>query len=439
MAEKKKHRGRYWAMFFPALIAMIAYMDRSNIAVASTEIIPQFHLTLVEFGLISSIFFWAYTAMQIPGGIMSERYGPRKSLSLAFGWWSTFTMLTAAGFSFLSFLVIRGLFGLGEAPMYPSTGNLYSRWLKKNEMGIADAWLYTGTWLGPLFSTVVSTWIMIAWGWPAIFIVFGIIGFIVLIGYYAIMRDRPEEAKYISKEEIKEINATYAKPEIERGKTTKKWAPWKTLVSNGRFWAFGFTHGAADLMVYALLTMLPLYLLDARHIKLAALPVFGVLPWIMGIIGVLFFGYYLDSRIKRGTTLKHTYAYPAGIGLVIGGILFLLGGWVAGVVTSIVLIALAMLAISPHEVTSFSIEARMGHEYSGTYSGWLNFWGNLFGSFSPLLITAIAASISWSAAIMTLGIMIIILGALWFVVNPDKSFAPKVIPSYIPMKAKAGE
>ncbi|MEM3661936.1 MAG: hypothetical protein QXG73_03855, partial [Candidatus Micrarchaeaceae archaeon] len=140
-----------------------------------------------------------------------------------------------------------------------------------------------------------------------------------------------------------------------------------------------------------------------------------------------------------GTTLRSTYAIPAGIGLVIGGILFVLGGWVVSAVTSIVLIALAMFAITPHEITSFSIEARMGHEYSGTYSGWLNFWGNLFGSFAPLLITAIAATVSWAAAIMTLGVMIIILGALWFVVNPDKSFAPKVIPSYIPMTAAAGE
>ncbi|MEM0107121.1 MAG: MFS transporter [Candidatus Micrarchaeaceae archaeon] len=439
MAKKKKFRGRYLAMFFPALIAMIAYMDRSNIAVAGAQIMPEFHITLVEFGLISSIFFWAYTAMQIPGGIMSERYGPRKTLAGAFGWWSTFTLLTAAGFSYISFLIIRGLFGLGEAPMFPSSGNLYSRWLKKNEMGIANAWLYTGTWIGPLFSTVLSTWIMIMWGWRLIFIIYGIIGAIVAIGYYAVMRDRPEESKYVSKEEIKDINATYAKPEIERGKTTKKWAPWGTLLKNGRFWAFGFTHGAADLMVYALLTMLPLYLLDARHIKLSAMPAFGVVPWIVGIIGVLFFGYYLDSRIKKGTTLRSTYAIPAGIGLVIGGILFVLGGWVVSAVTSIVLIALAMFAITPHEITSFSIEARMGHEYSGTYSGWLNFWGNLFGSFAPLLITAIAATVSWAAAIMTLGVMIIILGALWFVVNPDKSFAPKVIPSYIPMTAAAGE
>ncbi|MEM3193197.1 MAG: MFS transporter [Candidatus Micrarchaeaceae archaeon] len=266
------------------------------------------------------------------------------------------------------------------------------------------------------------------------FITYGIIDAIIAIGYYAVMGDGPEGSKYVSKEEIKDVNAHNAEPEIKRGKITKKWAPWKALPKNGWLWVFGFTDSTADLMAYVLLTMLPLYLLDARHIKLSAIPEFGVMPQILGIIGVLFFGCYLESRIKRGTTLRSAYAMPAGIGLIIGGILFLVGGRVVNAVTSITLISLAMFAISLHEITSFSIEARMGHEYSGTCSGWLNFWGNLFGSFAPLLITAIVATVGWTATIATLGVMIIILGALWFVVNPDKSFAPRVIPSYIPMK-----
>ncbi|MEL9915168.1 MAG: MFS transporter, partial [Thermoplasmatales archaeon] len=297
-----------------------------------------------------------------------------------------------------------------------------------------NAWLYTGTWLGPLFSTVLSTWIMITWGWRWIFIIYGIIGSIIAIGYYALMRDMPEESKYVSKEEIEEINASYAEPEKERGKTIKKWAPWKKLLKNGRFWAFGFTHGAIDLVLYGLLTMLPLYLYEARHIKLSAIPVFGVAPWVAGIIGVLFFGYYLDSRIKKGATLRNTFAIPSGIGLIIAGILFMLGGLAPSAVISIVLIMLAMFAVTPHGATAFSIEARIGHEYSGSYTSWLNFWGNVFGSFSPMLISVIATTVSWAAALATIGVMVIILGSLWFVVNPDKSFVPEVIPSYIPMK-----
>ncbi|MEM0159959.1 MAG: MFS transporter [Candidatus Micrarchaeaceae archaeon] len=86
---------------------MITYMDRSNIAVTGAQIMPEFHITLVEFGLMSSIFFWSYTAIQMPGGTMSERYGLRKTLAGAFGWRSAFAVLTAAGFSFISFLIKR--------------------------------------------------------------------------------------------------------------------------------------------------------------------------------------------------------------------------------------------------------------------------------------------------------------------------------------------
>lgn len=128
--RKRTHR-RYWAIVLTFLIVWVAYLDRINLAVAGVEIIKDLHLTLTEFGLISTSFFITYAIFQVPSGIWAERWGPRRLLAAALTWWSTFTALTAAAWNFISMFIIRLFFGPGESPVFPGATNLFNRWLKK--------------------------------------------------------------------------------------------------------------------------------------------------------------------------------------------------------------------------------------------------------------------------------------------------------------------
>ena len=57
--------------------------------------------------------------MQIPGGWLADRFGYRKVLISTILVWSIFTVLTGAAWSFLSIIVIRFLFGVGEGSYFP--------------------------------------------------------------------------------------------------------------------------------------------------------------------------------------------------------------------------------------------------------------------------------------------------------------------------------
>jgi ACS family glucarate transporter-like MFS transporter len=424
-------KGRYIAILFGMLFPFIAYMDRVNLSIVATTIQKDFHLSLVEIGAISTIFFVGYTIMQIPGGILAERIGPKKILTFSLSWWSAFTILTIAGFNFISFMIIRFLLGIGEGPLFPGITNLYSRWLRKGEITTATSLEFIGLGFGPLLGTIAATYILLSIGWQWVFIIFGIIGFLIAIGFYSIITDMPEESKYVDKQELESIIQSYSNPE-ERGKTIRQASPFPRLLRSGRFWLYGWTHASFDSLLYVILTLLPLYLETVRHFSKASIGLVGTLPWALFIIGLLIVGPLMDRSIMRGNTLFKTYALPSSIGLFIAGIFVILGAIASVPIYAVIFLSIAMFFATFHQA-SWSIANRMGGKYSGTYSGWFNFWGNLIGGLMPFIVTFLASTINWPAALTFLAIVIFSGAIAWLFVKPDKSFVPDIIPSYQPV------
>ena len=77
------------------LVSFVAYMDRVNLSVATPVIMQEFGFTKIDMGLIQTCFFGGYALMQVPGGILADRFGLRKTGTFAILWWSIFTALTA--------------------------------------------------------------------------------------------------------------------------------------------------------------------------------------------------------------------------------------------------------------------------------------------------------------------------------------------------------
>ncbi len=75
--NNKPTRIRFRILAFIFISVVINYMDRSNISVAASAISNELRLTTLQLGLIFSAFGWTYAALQIPGGILVDRFGPR--------------------------------------------------------------------------------------------------------------------------------------------------------------------------------------------------------------------------------------------------------------------------------------------------------------------------------------------------------------------------
>src|SRR5882672_5099461 len=84
------------------IIDILMFIDRINISIAAKYIIPEYGLSEMQMGSVFSAFVLGYALLQIPGGWLGDRFGPRRVLAGAIFWWSVFTIITAvAGELFL--------------------------------------------------------------------------------------------------------------------------------------------------------------------------------------------------------------------------------------------------------------------------------------------------------------------------------------------------
>src|SRR5215472_17712448 len=111
---------RFKVLAFLFLLTNVTYLDRLCISASAPAITDAFGFSEVQMGYIFSAFTLAYAVFEIPSGWLGDYFGTRKALTRIVLWWSFFTALTSAAAGFVSLLVVRFLFGVGEAGAFPN-------------------------------------------------------------------------------------------------------------------------------------------------------------------------------------------------------------------------------------------------------------------------------------------------------------------------------
>ena len=88
-------------------LSVLLYIDRVCISVAKEPIAGALDLSDKQIGWVLSIFALGYALAQTPSGMLNDRFGPRIILTAVVSFWSLFTALTGAAWSYISLLVTR--------------------------------------------------------------------------------------------------------------------------------------------------------------------------------------------------------------------------------------------------------------------------------------------------------------------------------------------
>ncbi|MED0679878.1 MFS transporter [Aneurinibacillus thermoaerophilus] len=414
---KPASRIRWWLAFLFFVIGLIAYMDRSNISIIAKPMMEDLNMDKVQFGFLASIFSLGYALAQVPAGILAERFGARRIVFLALVWWSVFTGLTAIVKSHGLLALVRFLFGVGEGPMYPGNAVFNTYWFQKEEKGRAASALLAGSYFGPVIAPILTVAIFQAWGWQAVFCIFGLIGIFVAFIWYLIGRDKPEEHPMVSKEELELIVKNRTVKEEK-----KEIAPWGQFLKNGRFWALGLQYCVVLYIVTFFLVWLPTYLMEARSFSLQNMGFAASLPWLCIFITVMTGGTISDWLVKKGKSKMVARGSLAIGGLVIFAVTMYLAAYVTIPWMNVLWLTLALGSLGFPVVTSWAAAVDLGNEYSGSVSGWMNLWGNIGAFLSPILCGWLAETIGWEGTLLISIVPILFAIGLWFVVRPDRSF-----------------
>ena len=216
----KRTSYRWAVLFMIAMMALITFMDRTNISIAAPRMSKDFGLSKTQMGFVFSAFAWAYALGQLPGGWITDKLGSRKVLTLVVLFWSMMTMATAHAFGFISLVVIRFIFGLGEAASWPAGTQAMQYWYPKSERGLVNGVTHSCGQFATSIVPLLGVAIMAAWGWRSIFHIFGVIGIIWAIGWWVMYRERPEQHKRVNAAE-----AAYIRDGAPRGQREPRRRP----------------------------------------------------------------------------------------------------------------------------------------------------------------------------------------------------------------------
>ncbi len=177
------------------LLFAITYLDRVCISVAGPRMQEELGIDPIGWGWVTGVFTLAYCLFEIPTGMMGDRLGPRRVLTRIVVWWSAFTALTGAVTSFYPLLVIRFLFGAGEAGAFPNSSVVVARWFPPRQRATMSGVNLMASQVGGAIAPLLVLPIQMRYGWRMSFYVFAVAGLIWSAVWYAWFRDSPEEMR----------------------------------------------------------------------------------------------------------------------------------------------------------------------------------------------------------------------------------------------------
>lgn len=200
-------RVRHRVLAFTVALAGITYLDRVCISQTSGAMMKELHLSKEQMGFVFGAFTIAYAAFEIPSGAWGDRIGPRRLLARIVAWWSFFTIATAAAFNYGSLLLVRFLFGMGEAGAFPNVSKTFSRWFPVAERGTAQGIFFAGAHLGGGLTPILVTALLAVMPWRMVFVCFGLIGYVWVIAWFWWFRDDPAEHAAVNPAELELIRS----------------------------------------------------------------------------------------------------------------------------------------------------------------------------------------------------------------------------------------
>jgi sugar phosphate permease len=420
---ERPSRGRWYILLLISVMYLITYLDRVNISTAAPLISKEFGFDKVTMGFIFSAFVWSYAMFQVPGGWLSDRFGARTVLSVVVTYWSIMTAATAAAFGAGTFIVVRFLFGIGEAGAFPGATRAMQLWYPPRERGFVQGITHSASRLGAAIAPPLVVLIMTYLGWRSVFLICGVVGLLWAVWWQLSYRNVPEEHGLVNKTELERIrgldaNGAINPPPIEKQTNV----PWGTLVRSGNMWAIMFAYFTYVYCLWIFLSWLPSYLVDFRHFTLLKVGLFASLPLWAGVVGDTVGGLATDWLLKVSGSAKLARRAVAMTGLLGCAVFIVPAALTEDAYTAVYCLTAAMFFLECTIGPSWAVPMDTGGKYSGTVSGMMNMAGNIGGALSPIVFGVLVQYGSWQAPFIVAAALLVIGSCVWaFWLDPDKS------------------
>jgi ACS family D-galactonate transporter-like MFS transporter len=389
-------RRRWWIAVLLFFAGLINYFDRTIVSVALPAIAADLHLGPARMGVLLSAFFWSYALMQVPIGWLSDRYNLRWLYAAGFGLWSLTCGLTGFAASLGVLLFLRVLLGIGESIYLPGGMKLVSVLFPPKDRGLASGLVNCGTRAGLAFGAPLIASVVVAFGWKNAFFLLGFTSMVWLIPWIACFPRGANTAEY-----------------AESGAAKGMWGRVDRSLLGVCVANIGYGY-----YFYLMVTWLPAYLVQTRHLPLQTAGAYAVIPYLTFALCEPIGGWIADRLVAMG--LEEIFTRKVVItAAFLTGILLIPAGLAAGTTSSVLLLGGASL-VGLSTGNLYALVQRISRGGSVGFSvGLFNLAGNLSGVAAPLVTGLIIAKTGsyFPAFVVAVAILLAVLPPYWWMVQ----------------------
>ena len=266
------------------MVLFINYVDRGALPTAAHLIQADLHVNEAQLGLLFSAFFWTYSLVQIPVGLLAERYGAHRVLAAGLALWAVATICVGFAHTFPVLLGLRLLLGIGESAGFPCVSKLLAAVVPVKRLGTANGVVAFAYLFGPAVGTYAGGLLMADYGWRAAFVVFGGLSLLWLVPWSRVsLPPRAVRRSDADKPNLRTIL-----------KQTSLWGTVLGLFSSNYTW-------------YFMLTWLPFYLVHERGFSTVEMAQLAGSAYAVNALSAVSAGWCIDRLIAAGRSTTVVY------------------------------------------------------------------------------------------------------------------------------------
>jgi sugar phosphate permease len=276
--------------------------------------------------------------------------------------------------------------------------------------------------LGAAIAPPLVVLIMSQFGWRAVFLICGAVGFLWSLWWGLSYRNLPEEHRLVNRAELERIRGLDATGAIKPPPMEKQAnVPWGTLLRSPNMWAIMAAYFTYVYCLWIFLSWLPSYLVDFRHFTLLKVGLFASLPLWAGVIGDTVGGLATDYLLKRTGSAKIGRRVVAITGLLGCAVFIVPAALTEDAYIAVYCLTASMFFLECTIGPSWAVPMDTGGKYSGTVSGMMNMAGNIGGALSPIVFGFLVQVGNWQAPFIVAAVLLVVGAAVWaFWLDPDK-------------------
>jgi MFS transporter, ACS family, hexuronate transporter len=299
---------RWYIAIMLAAACALSYMDRLSLPIAVSEIDKTIPISDKDFGLLMSLFFFAYAIMYAVGGKILDWLGTRSGYALMIIWWSLATMMQGLVSSIAGFGIARFLLGMGEGGGFPGSAKAVSEWFPAKERAFAFGIFNTGSSVGAVMAPLIISSIIGFSSWRWVFILTGATG-VIWVLIWLIFYYKPQKNKFITEKEKKYILDGLPKESKDDGPKIR----WIDLFQFRQVWGLLIIKFFTDAAWYFFISWLPKYLADARNLDTKEVGYYAWIPFLFAAIGSFAGGWLSSFLVKKNFSIDKSRKIALGI------------------------------------------------------------------------------------------------------------------------------